>query len=197
MAKNNQSYRYIASNSILYNQTDDYVLSAEEYYKLYNFFVTYSCCGKQSMKQRNFATYGWSNFARTIGNTTPDTNIYLKDALTQIVDLDDQSHFLFTFSGDDVAKCFANVGLSDGNLNDLDTERCVCTRNNESNRFLNLFYRIRDGLAHGKFLLKYGTNNCKMVAIQDDDGHSVTARIVIKLDTLLRIVSTVDKNGII
>lgn len=39
MAKNkNQSYRYIVADSILHNQNDEYSLSPEEYYRLYNFF---------------------------------------------------------------------------------------------------------------------------------------------------------------
>ena len=121
----------------------------------------------------------------------------MKDALTQIIDLDDQNYFVFTNDGDDICQCFVEINLSDGRLNDFDTERCVCTRNSERNRFLNLFYRVRDGFAHGKFLLKYGANNCKVVVIQDDDSHSVTARIVIKLDTLLRIVDVVDRDNII
>lgn len=195
--KNNQPYRYLVSGSILYGQTDDYQLTEQEYFRLYNFFVTYSCCGKQSMKKRDFATYGWGDFSRTIGNKTADPTTYLKDALTNIIDLDNQNHFLFTKSGDDLSQCFLKVDLPDGPLNDLITERCVCARNTESNRFLNLFYRIRDGFAHGKFLLKNGTNNIKMVVIQDDDGHSVTARIVIKLETLLRIVEMVDRNRLI
>lgn len=149
------------------------------------------------MKKRNFVDYGWNSFSRTIGDLTSNPQVYLKDALTQIVDLDDQNHFIFTNAGDDIFQCFASMNLSDGALNDFDTERCVCTRNNERSRFLNLFYRVRDGLAHGKFLLKFGTNNCKMVVIQDDDSHSVTARIVIKLDTLLRIIDVVDRNNII
>lgn len=196
-AKNNQSYRYLHSDSILYDQTDDYQLTEREYFRLYNFFVTYSCCGKQSLKKRNFETYGWDKFSRTIGNKIADPTTYLKDALTAIIDLDNQNYFLFTKNGDDLAQCFLKVDLPNGPLNDLITERCVCTRNTESNRFLNLFYRIRDGFAHGKFLLKNGTNNIKMVIIQDDDGHSVTARIVIKLETLLQIVDVVDRNGLI
>lgn len=197
MAKNNQSYKYRKVDSILYNQNDEYSLSIEEYYKLYNFFVTYSCCGTQSMKKRSLVDYGWNYFSRNIGNFTPNPQLYLKDALTQIIDLDDQNQFIFTMPGDDISQCFSRVSLSDGAVSDLEIERCVCTRNNERNRFLNLFYRVRDGFAHGKFVLKYGANNCKIVVIQDDDGHSVTARIVLKLDTLLRIVDVVDRNNII
>lgn len=195
--KNRQTYKYIKANSILAGQTDEYALSIREYYMIYTFYVTYSCCGTQSMKKRTFADYGWNNFARTIGNSTIDANVYLKDALTAIIDLDDIKSFVFTTDGDDLAQCYTSLNLGDGVLNDIDSERAVCSKNNESSRYLNLFYRIRDGFAHGKFLLKYGTNNAKMVVIQDDDVHNVTARIVLKLETLLRMIEIIDRNNLI
>ncbi len=61
----------------------------------------------------------------------------------------------------------------------------------------NEFYRIRDGLAHGKFKLRYSETNKKVIVIQDDDGYNVTARIIIKLDTLLSFVSVIDMNRLI
>lgn len=197
MIKNKQSYKYIVAKSILYKQEDDYKLSLPEFYLLYNFYVTYSCCGTQSMKKRTFEEYGWDNFARTIGNKVFDPSTYLKDALSTIIDLDDKTHFIFTDDGDDIKQCLSQVDLTDGVLMDFETERCVCMRNSGTNRFLNLFYRIRDGFAHGKFLLKYSAGYEKCVVFQDDDGHSVTARIVLKLDTLLKMVEIVDRNKLI
>ena len=197
MEKTRPTYKYIISNSILYQQEDDYELSQSEFYMLYSFYVTYSCCGNQSLKKRTFAEYGWGNFARSIGNKISDRSVYLKDALTEIIDLDDRTHFIFITDGDDVSQCLSQVDLADGILADLETERCVCMKNNEKNRFLNLFYRIRDGFAHGKFLLKYSRNGLRSVIIQDDDGHNVTARIVLKLDTLLKMVEVIDKNEMI
>ena len=92
---------------------------------------------------------------------------------------------------------FKKCNLLDGSLSDYDTERAVISDTNESNKYLKLFYRIRDGFAHGKFLLKYSSTHEKMVIIQDNNTHNVTARIVIKLSTLLSIIETVDINGII
>lgn len=198
MAKSTQTYPYRKNASILHNQMDDYSLSESEFYRIYSFFVTYSCCGNQSMKKRCFADYGWNCFARQyFGKTKPDKSIYLKDNLSEIINLDDNAHFVFTTDSDNVASCFQRIDLMDGPLTDTQTERAVITRTYESNRYLKLFYRIRDGFAHGKFILKLNKNNEKMIIIQDDDGHNVTGRIVIKLHTLLEMVSIIDKNNLI
>ena len=87
--------------------------------------------------------------------------------------------------------------MGDGILTDYDVERCVIGQTSENNKYLKLFYRIRDGFAHGKFLLKRSSTNEKMVIIQDDNGKNVTARMVIKLSTLLHFVSCIDLNKVI
>ena len=87
--------------------------------------------------------------------------------------------------------------LEDGQLTDFDTERVVIGKTTESNKYLKLFYRIRNGLAHGRFILKYSSDNQKMIIIQDNDTYNVTARIVLKLSTLLSFVEQIDLNGLI
>ena len=198
MANSKQTYPYRKNQSIIFNQSDEFSLSCEEYYLLYSFFVTYSCCGTQSGKKRTFKDYGWSSFARkTFSKEMPDKKVYLKDNLVEILDLDDRNYFIFTEDSDDVSTCFNDLNLPDGILCDVDTERAVITRTSESNRYLKLFYRIRDGFAHGKFLLKLNSKNEKVVIIQDDDGHNVTGRIVIKIQTLIKIIITIDKNNLL
>lgn len=196
MANRKQTYQYKKDNSILANQEDEYKLSVKEYYRLYNFFVTYSCCGNQSMKKRELVDYGWDGYATKPDEQMTDEKHYLKDAVLSIIDLSDKSHFIFT-DEDNLRECYEKLALTDGILPEFDTERGVISRTNESNQFLKLCYRIRDGFAHGKFLLKLNSNNEKMIIIQDDDSKNVTARIVIKLDTLIRIITIVDKNNLI
>lgn len=191
-----QSYKYVKNESILYGINDEYELSMHEYSTLYSFFVTYSCCGTQSYKKRTFADYGWNEFSRKIGDNTPNPSKYLKDALTRIIDLDDKSHFIFT-DDDNLKSCFAAVNLTNEKLADYDVERAVIAKTNETNRYLKLFYRIRDGFAHGKFKLVLASNQEKMVVIQDDDSHNVTARIIIKLQTLLNMIQVIDKSVLI
>jgi len=190
------SLRYKERDSILYNIDDEYSLDKNEYYLLYNFFVTYSLCGNQSKKKRTFQEYGWHYFARTLGNNDVDDSIYLKDKLSQAINLDNKSNFLFYKKSDNITSMYDSLNLSNGLLNDYFTERAACLITSNSNRYLHLFYRIRNGLAHGKFVLK-NENNTKMIIIQDDDQYNVTGRIVVKLDTLLKLIEIIDKNRLI
>lgn len=196
MVKKKQTYKYIEDRSIVYGETDEYKLSQEEYYQLYSFFVTYSLCKHQSAKQRQYVDYGWPKFARKIHEKTPNPQVYLKDCLTSVIDIDDKKHFVFT-DEDNLAECFEKLNLQDGRITDLLTERAVIAKTSENNKFFKLFYRIRDGLAHGKFSLRLNENEEKVIVIQDNDRHNVTARIVLKLQTLLDIIDAVDKNGLI
>lgn len=188
MAKTGQTYQYKVAGSIIGHLPDEYVLSEREYYRLYSFFVTYSMCGTQSAKKRTFTDYGWQ------GESVKKTP--LGTALAKVLGLNRNVDFVFT-EKDDLATQFSNHNLPDGNLVNIDTERSVIARTSESNNHLKLFFRIRDGFAHGKFKLCLSSTNEKMVVIQDDNGHNVTARIVIKLATLLAFVDAVDTNGLI
>lgn len=183
-----QTYAYCRNKSIIGNVQDEYELSQDEYYMLYSFYVTYSMCGNQSAKKRTFADYGWA--------TNSIKNTELEQKLKGVIDLNKNSNFNFT-DKNDLKEQFAAHDLSDGTLSNYDLERAVIGKTSASNQYLKLFYRIRDGFAHGKFLLKLSSNQTKMVVIQDDDTHNVTARIVIKLSTLLDFVECIDKNKLI
>lgn len=58
--KGKQTYKYKIADSILGTSRDDYELSRDEYFRLYSFYVTYSMCGKQSWKRRDFKSYDWT-----------------------------------------------------------------------------------------------------------------------------------------
>ena len=199
MANEKQKYQYKSEDSILSGLTDDYTLSIVEVYRLYTFYVTYSMCGSQSMKKRSIADYGWTIIPAlkkknqvnpTLSNTGLDTE------LKKVLDLESAS-FVFT-DKNDLKKRFDDNNLSDGSLTDYDTERCVIGKTTqEGNKYTKLFYRIRNGFAHGRFALKYDSNHIKMVVIQDWDTKNVTGRIVLKLQTLLDFIETVDRNNII
>ena len=182
------SYKYIKANSILGNDEDEYALTKAEFYSIYSFFVSYSMCGNQSAKKRTFIDYGWE--------TEKLTNTDLGMALSSVIKLNKNSNFLFV-EKKELAEKFALLQLEDGSIENLDVERAVLIRNGENNNYLRLFYRIRDGFAHGKFKLRYSSQGKRMVIIQDDDGNCVTARIVISLDTILRFVTVIDVHRII
>ena len=183
MAK--QTYKYVENQSILYGEVDQYELTTHEYNKIYNFYVTYSICGKQSMKKRSLTDYGWEN--------NSIVNSGAKNKLESILKLDENYNFIFTYE-DNLKKSFSDVSLEDGQIIDFHPERAAIGKTKESNKYFKLFYRIRNGLAHGRFILRYNSLGEKMVLIQDNDTHNVTARIVLKLETILRFIDAIDKN---
>lgn len=187
--------RYTRKNSIV-NTQDDYSLSEHEYYLLYSFFVTYSMCPNQSCKKKSFTEYGWKSENIIEKNENGEkSKTDLGNALSKILDFN--SNYLFLSSNNHIRESFSKLNLSDGQLQDFDFERSVIGYTSCQNRYLKLFYRVRDALSHGNFALKYSTNNEKMVILEDHDTHGVTARIVIKLSTLLAFIDIIDKNGII
>lgn len=182
-----QTYKYEIKKSIIATN-DDYDLSKEEYYLIYSFYVTYSLCKRQSFKNRTFIDYGWES--NSINNPQ------LNNALNSVLNFSNSTTFIFT-EEDDLKEKFNEYNLRDGVLENYDTERCVIRKTNETNKYLRLFYRIRNCLAHGNFSFKYSSNKEKMVCFQDNDGHNVTARIVIKLSTLLNFIYSIDINNIL
>lgn len=188
MKVSKQKYQYLVAESILKNIEDEYLLEEHEYYRIYSFYVTYSMCGSQSFKKRNFASYGWP--------PNGIKNKELKDALNKVLFLNGNTNFKFT-EIDDLKTQFKEHDLDNYINVNVDDERFVIAKTSESNNYLKLFYRIRNGFAHGKFKLCLSSNNEKMVVIQDDNTHNVTARIVLRLSTIIGFIDAVDFNGCI
>lgn len=191
-----QTYKYKKEKSIVYGIKDQYSLSKDEYYMLYSFFVTYSMCPNQSGKSKSFVDYGWGDniLVRNINGKQQLTDLYL--ALKNVLDLDKNENFIFT-DKNELKEKFISLDLGDGILHNFDTERAVIGKTNAANKYLKLFYRIRDGFAHGNFKLVFSSNNEKIVVIQDNNNTNVTGRIVIRLSTLLGFVNAVDKNNML
>ena len=183
-----QSYKFRKVASILGTEPDDYALTVNEYHSIYSFYVTYSMCKSLSDKKRSFIDYGW------ISNST--TNPAVEAALKGVLNLQRNSEFVFT-KDNDLAVQFSNKSLTDGPINDLSWERAVIGITSESSNYFRLFHHIRNGLAHGKFKLRKSDDNEKMIVIQDNDQYNVTARIVLKLSTILAFIEAIDLNDII
>ena len=177
-------YKYVKAHSIL--GPDEYNLTRDEYYCIYSFYVTYSMCNSQSNKKRSLVDYGW------VDNTWKD--VVEQQLLTAFAY--DSAHCV-NKSDFDLKSSFTSMQLEDGLLANVDDERFVIAKTSEQNKWLKLFHRLRDGFAHGKFCLRYSSAGEKMVVIQDDDGNVVTARIVLKLSTVLAIISTIDMSHLI
>ena len=183
-----QTYRYLVRKTILGTEDDEYQLTQLQAYRLYAFYVTYSMCATQSFKKRTLIDYGW-----------PSNHVTQKDikaALANVLILNRNENFVFT-NDDDLKTRFEQLSLCDGVIEDLSFERAVIAKTSVDNNYLKLFYRIRNCLAHGKFRLRISDAHEKMVILQDDDTKNVTARIVIRLDTLLEFVDVIDRNCLI
>ena len=182
-----QTYQYVKNHSILGTNIDEYMLTKEEYYRIYSFYVTYSLCKRLSFKKRTFLDYGWGD--EGIKGTE------LGKCLTSVLTLS-RDRFVFT-EDDDLKERFEDCSLEDGELQNVSYERFVIGKTSEDNNYLRLFHRIRNGLAHGKFKLRYSEKGEKMMVIQDDDCHNVTARIVLKLSTIMKFIEAIDINFIV
>lgn len=188
MAKDKQTYKYKKEESIVDPSRDEYSLSEHDYYLLYSFFVTYSLCGTQSRKKRTLNEYGWSSESFTQSG--------LKKELEKTLKFDANKNFCFT-EEDDLADRFKENDLLNGPLANVDVERAVISKTQGDNKYLKLFYRIRDGFAHGSFSLRLNTSGEKMIVIQDQDKSNVSARLVMKLSTLLQFIYTIDRNHLV
>lgn len=183
-----QTYKYIVKESILYGCKDEYELNEQEFKLLYSFYVTYSMCGSQSWKKKDFSDYGWNS---GVDGAKVSTEKKINNALKSVLKIErNDKTFVFT-EENNLKETFSDNNLNDGLLNEYNTERFVIGKTKGSNKYLKLFYRIRDGLAHGKFALVFSEDKEKMILIQDDDRDNVTARIVLKLSTVMRFANIV------
>ena len=192
MGGKSQTYKYTKAGSIIGHNPDDYSLTQNEYYRIYSFYVTYCMCENLSAKKKQFINYGWRS-----NNINGTDSTDLREALTDVLDLvKRKTKFVFT-EKDELEDLFTEYDLEDGALTDLDNERFVIGKTPGDNKYLRLFYRLRNGFAHGLFDLRYSSRNEKMVVIEDHNSSNVNARIVLKLDTLIWFINAVDRRGII
>lgn len=189
-SKNNkskkQSYKYEKKFSILNGLEDKYKPTAKEWEILYTFYVTYSMVGGQSYKKKNFKDYGWE------GESVTNSGAEL--LLEKILPLKKSDSFIFT-DKDDLKENYKKLNLEYPCTN-FDYERVVIGRTTGSAKYDKLFYRIRDCLAHGCFVFQYNSKEEVMLIMEDHGPHNVTARIVIKLNTLLDMAKVINKNNI-
>lgn len=181
------------SRSILDGVSDEYALSEHEYYTLYSFFVTYSLCKKQSGKKRTLRDYGHPNVQIVKSG--------VRKSLQSVLRIDkkkgEEDCFIFS-EAKSRPKNFAKINLGDGTLSDYDKERAVLPKGSEQNQYLTLFHHVRNGFAHGQFALVFSSTGEKMVVMEDKTRTgNVNARMVLKLNTLLSIVATIDKRHLI
>lgn len=186
MSGEKQTYKYIIQNSILNDNRVEVQLESAVEYLFFKFFVLYTPCSKISRRSRSLEEYGWS------GKINAQNG--LQKSLIPIIDLS-SNHFIFT-DKDDLAERFDEKALVDFNLSNVDIERCVIGITAEQNKLLKLLRHIRNCLAHGKYIVIKNSKE-EPTMIMQDNNHNVTARIVLRVSTLIGIIKVIDKNNLV
>lgn len=182
-------WKYSAAKhpSILSEYPDCKLLDDVALWALYEFYVLHSPCEKASRQGRSFGWYGWNGSVRDTGLgseleaafTERKGQIYVPRGPASIP------------RGDKIAvdllRMFRSAGFSDGPLLDVATERVAMRATAGSNSWLRLFRRVRNCLAHGRFeAVDPADGFGPSLIMEDRDANNITARMVLRLQTLLK-----------
>jgi len=186
-SKQHQTYKYIKNKSILIDSRPEVVLDRKVEYLLLKFFVVNTPCETTSRRAISLKEYGWKENYNSIYG--------LQKRLDAIIDFN-SGNYIFT-DEDDLLDRFEENKLMDNMLDDIITERFVIGKTLESNKLLKLLRHIRNCFAHGKYIVVENSINQNVIIMQDDNTYNVTARIVIKVDTLVGLIKIIDRNNTI
>lgn len=149
------------------------------------FYVLHTPCEGSSSLARPFKYYGWTDDVRRNG-----LGVALEDSITV-----PGGEFLFPRNqpvpkknekGVDLSYLYGRVSLGDGRVDDLTLERGAASNTNESNVWLRIFRHVRNCLAHGRFVaVKLNDGKGNVLVMEDRYGRSYTARMVIRVQTLV------------
>lgn len=182
--KKTKKYRYFDKLSIIFGLKDEYMLDKNELVNLFAFYVLYAVDVKLQFKSLTFSHY---------------TGIHEKENLTKA-----KQKFL-NYNSIGVKIKFVEFHQLKETMKeydlvadtiDYDTQRAVGVR--KANNFEDFFRSLRNCIAHGRFVLKYNSSKkVKMIVLEDRDDNNFTFRMIVKLDTLFKIIEMVDKNNIL
>ncbi|HCX64389.1 MAG TPA: hypothetical protein DHN33_04170 [Eubacteriaceae bacterium] len=184
-SKQQQSYKYIKDKSILNDSRPEIVLDSKVEYLLLKFFVVNTPCETTSRKSISLKEYGWKE--------KYNSKYGLQKKLDPIIDFN-SGNYIFT-DEDDLLDRFEDNKLTDNMLEDIITERFVIGKTPESNKLLKLLRHIRNCFAHGKYLVVKNSIDQQMIIMQDDNTHSVTARIILRVNNLVEVIKIIDKDN--
>lgn len=178
------TYSTIKHASILVGDYSEVALPDDLLGELLRFYVLHTPCERSSAHARSFCYYGWTNDVRRNG-----LGAALDGARTV-----PGGEFLFPKSqpvsengeGADLGYFYNRVSLGDGRVSDLTLERGAACNTYESNVWLRIFRHVRNCLAHGGFVA-VGLDDGKgdVLVMEDHDNHNYTARMVIRVQTLV------------
>lgn len=180
------SYSKTLHASILNGYSDTLRLDDDAYGQLASFYVLRTPCEGLTNQSVSFSDYGWIGDIRRNG---------LGELLDEMKITHDGTYFLPSRAPDGIpassserylGQLFCRANLGDGPLNDWLTERAVARATSGANTWLRLFRHVRNCLAHGRFVcLSAGDSLGPVLVMEDEDRSSYTARIVLRLETLL------------
>lgn len=181
------TYGVAAHPSILGEFSGCELLDDTSLWSLYEFYVLHSPCVNVSRQGRSFEQYGWGGSIRDTG-----LGFELEEAFTK------HKGQMFVPRGPhklphgdklavDMARMFQLADLSDGPLSDVVTERVAMKATKGGNSWLRLFCRVRNCLAHGRFgAVDPADGLGPSLIMEDADAGNITARMVLRLQTLLK-----------
>ena len=182
--RNPWAYSKSRHESILGDYPHAIDLDGESLMELYRFYVLYCPCKGASYQGRTLDSYGW------VGNISRNGLGQLLDA----VPAEGRGPFYLPkkYRGAGLDKLFAQANLHDGKLSDTSTERAAIAGTGDSSGYLRLFRHVRNCLAHGRFVAVRGSGDSIFLVMEDCNRQSITARMVLRLNTLLGWARTVE-----
>lgn len=164
-----------------------------ELYEIIQFFIIHSPCHGQSWKGISLVERGWKQKPWA----SPK---YLKEKLDKAVFGVEKRLLKMADSKEKMMEDVYSLDLNDNYYMHLDQQRMLYSivRNAGcENEYMSLFYHIRNALAHGRFAMYPSKNNDITFVMEDgkqigremDDHFEVSARIVIRKSSLLKIIA--------
>lgn len=165
----------------------------KEFYEIILFFVIHSPCPGQSWKGITLAERGW----KPKPWASPK---YLKEKLDKVVFGKEKRLLKMTQSKEEISNELDLFDLKQDFYLHLARQRMLYSIVNNTeckNEYMSLFYHTRNALAHGRFAMypiKSGDiifvmEDGKQIGKETDDSFEVTARIVIRKSSLLKIIA--------
>ena len=165
-----------------------------EWLEILRFFLINSPCCYQSNRRYNINNL-W-------GPGPWIQDYHLKRPLNQIVFGSKECLFVKVNKKADLDTTLMDLRLDNDFTHDVDRQVAVFTKapnKGNSNTYMSLFYHLRNALAHGRFgFVKDSTGN-SVFLFEDGSGHQkppefeLTARGIIRFDSLLGIIRTIEK----
>ena len=187
------SYSKNLHDSILTGYSDTVKLDDCVYGELASFYVLKSPCEGLSLQSVRFSDYGWIGDIRRNGLGKLLDSLKVTQGGKYLLPSRAPDGMPASYSGRYLGQLFRYADLGDGPLSDWLVERAVVRATPEANGWLRLFRHVRNCLAHGGFVcLPVEDGLGPVLVMEDADKTSYTARIVLRLETLLAWKRTIE-----